>query len=454
MLVVIPFCNKDCNGAVNLLHWMRELDGQHVLHKCVIVAPNGMDTALIQTVLQAARCAFSNVQAIQTTRLEERPWPVAPNSMFRCFLRWVSKSEHKYFLWNEPDCIHLKPKSLDLYEEEYIKSGMPFMGSIVHKPMVHLTGCAVYPSDAANYNPALEIGPENIAFDCIDPERTLKHTHHTELFHHQWFDFGQGAGIPTFPTQAQVALISPQAVLFHRNKDHTLIDRLREAPQTPREAGYRHNLLAKRTQNATNIVHTYFEEMGRPKELEILQLWEQSWKKHGWYPVVMNAQEIVHVPGWKKCVRDFEALPTINTPAYELACYKRWLAIASRGGGLMVDYDVMNYGWTPDMAEDQKRPDALTFFEERVPSVVIGEKPWYKMAIDYMRNYQPLPDDKINGQPHTSDMCILQRVWGTPWIKYQPVVVQYRNPGWEKALLVHYCNSQTNGNKVEAIKLR
>ena len=40
-------------------------------------------------------------------------------------------------------------------------------------------------------------------------------------------------------------------------------------------------------------------------------------------------------------------LPTVNPGDYELACYRRWLAVARAGGGFMSDYDVVNYGFKP-----------------------------------------------------------------------------------------------------------
>lgn len=455
MLVVLPYCQKDADQAVDLLRWMRELDGQHIVHKCLLLAPRGISHDQIEKVKREAVLSFANVRVLQTNRLEERPWPIAPNAMFRCFLKWASKNlAQSYFWWNEPDCIPLKARWLDLLEESYVKAKKPFLGFIVDKPCPHLTGCAVYPYNAAAYNPALEFGPDNIAWDCIEPTKTLKHTQHTELFHHQWMGF-DGTGQPTFPTVEELKKISPKAVVFHRNKDHTLIDRLREnrdGRETKVQEAKTFKLMLKREHNSNApAVFTYYEDLNRPEESKLIELWCDSWAEHGWKPIVLSEKDISHHQRWKGFLRRVSAFPSVNPPGYDLACYKRWAAMVTRGGGIMTDYDVMNYGFTPAKAEELKSADALTFFEERVPSVVCGEKRHYDFACSYMAAYEPAASDLSGGRPHVSDMLILQKVWKSAWIKHSPVVVQYSDPGWGKALLVHYCAWKTNGNKASAI---
>lgn len=454
MLVCLPFCQKDADQAIDLLRWMRELDGQHMVHKLVLLAPRGIQPDLIQNVRKEATQSFYNVRVLQTNRLEERPWPIAPNAMFRCFLKWASKNHTGYFWWNEPDCIPIKSKWADLIEEAYVKAKKPFLGFIVNKPGPHLTGCAMYPVNAAHYNPALEFGPDNIAWDCIEPEKTLKHAQHTDLFHHQWAGF-DGNGQPTFPNAQELKRISPKAVIFHRNKDHTLIDRLREnrnGLESPAQESKRYRLAVLREKNSSNPpVFTYYEELNRPDEGRLIDLWCESWSAHGWNPIVLSEKDIPHFQRWKSYLKHVSTLPSVNPPGYDLACYKRWIALVARGGGLMTDYDVMNYGFTPEKAETLKVKDALTFFEERVPSVVFGDRHYFKLACEYIEAYQPLAGDVEAGRPHVSDMTILQKVWKSTWIKHSPVVVQYSDPGWEKALLVHYCAWKTNRNKLAAI---
>ena len=432
---------------------MRELDGQHVIHRCILLAPRGMPESQIQLVKAEAHISFSNVRSLQTTRLEERPWPIAPNAMFRCFLRWALKSQEKYFWWNEPDCIPLKSKWLDLLEEEYIKSGKPFMGSIVDKPCRHLTGCAIYPFDASRYNPALEVGPENIAWDCIEPLKTIPHAHHTELFHHQWFGF-DGTGVSTFQTVSELEKISRKAVVFHRNKDHTLIDRMREnrtALENPMQAGRRHRLTVRRTKRTADAVYTYYEPIGRPQETRIIELWHASWTAHGWKPVLIGDKDIGHFQAWKTYVRAVSEFPSVNPPGYDLACFKRWPAMVAQGGGMMVDYDVLNYGFTPEMANELKNENALVFLDGHVPCAVIGEKRLFKFACEYMKNYRVAETDLEGGKPHMSDMMLLMKAIGSPWLKSVPVVVEYGKDGWETARLVHYCTCKTSGDKLAAI---
>jgi hypothetical protein len=455
MLIVLPFCNKDADKAINLLRWMQELDGRHVLHSCALVAPKGMPLDKLKAVKEEALLTFSDIRVLQTNRQDERPWPIAPNVMFRCFLKWAAKNHPGYFWWNEPDCIPLKSKWADLIEEQYIKAKKPFLGFIVDKPRPHLTGCAVYPSNAAQYNPALEIGPQNVAWDFIDPDKTLKHAQHTEFFHHQWMGF-DGTGVPTFPSIKELEFISPKAVVFHRNKDQTLIDRLREnrqAFETKLELGRRHRLLRNRAQNA-DTVYAYYEDLNRPEENKIIDLWRKSWEANGWSVMLMGDADTQHYPGHTSFLRSVSTLPSVNPQGYDLACYKRWMAMVTFGGGLMVDYDVMNYGFTPEMTGKIKDENALIFLDGRVPCAVLGEKRLFKFACEYIKNYMVLPNDTEAGKPHVSDMMMFMTMGEVPWIKSHRLVKEYKKEGWESALLVHYCASKTQGNKLDAIKER
>jgi hypothetical protein len=78
------------------------------------------------------------------------------------------------------------------------------------------------------------------AFDVVGAEQIIGQAYWTKSIQHVWRkDEGRNF---TFPDQASVdAMVSKEAVMFHQNKDGTLIERLRErrspkkveVPKTP-----------------------------------------------------------------------------------------------------------------------------------------------------------------------------------------------------------------------------
>lgn len=226
MLVVIAFCQKDAAAACNLLDWMLELDGRHTNHTLLLVASCSMDQKLVDYVNAAGHRAFQTATLVKTTQPDERPWPHAPNTMFKCTLAFVKKHHRSHFWWNEPDCIPLKPGWLDSLETEYIQSNQPFMGRIVDRPFRHLTGCAIYPANVIRYNPAIAKA-NHIPWDCVDPLTTLRQAHHTDLIQHEWGDYITNTPLP-FKTVKDLEVIRLGAVVFHRNKNGDLIKLLRK----------------------------------------------------------------------------------------------------------------------------------------------------------------------------------------------------------------------------------
>lgn len=226
MLILFPFCHKDALSLVNLLEWKIELDGRDTTHRCLLVGANGTDEKLVEQVMNAATRTFLHSRFVRTSIRDERGWPRSCNTLFSCAAHYVQTTLNCPFWWNEPDCIPLKPGAYDALEAEYNHIGKPFMGAVVKLPLLHLTGCALYPADVHFYNPFI-VGQDNAtAWDCVRVELILPHTHHTRLFHHHWFDPGEK--VPTFPDTEKLSIISPDAVIYHRVKDGSLIARLRE----------------------------------------------------------------------------------------------------------------------------------------------------------------------------------------------------------------------------------
>ena len=91
---------------------------------------------------------------------------------------------------------------------------------------------------------------------------------------------------------------------------------------------------------------------------KLIEIWEQSWKKHSWNPIVLNEE-------FSKRNKLYQELDLNNPDAnfyktinpsnwkYHRSCYCRLLAycqyVRENGKTLYADYDVMNYGFLPNI---------------------------------------------------------------------------------------------------------
>lgn len=230
MRFIIPFCHKDARLAANLCLWIGELGGVGPSHKCLMLAAKATPVELRQEVLKQAKASLGcPVEIMETVASNERGWPESCNYLFYCAAAKMRKLREN-FLWLEPDCVPLRKSWLDEIATEYTTCGKPYMGFVYDKPWPHLTGCAVYPWNIAQYNSLSLLQQRNpkgpLPWDVVNAAATLKHCHTTKLIHHEW---GENNVAPTFPTASSLSRIPVEAVLYHRCKDGSAIERFREA---------------------------------------------------------------------------------------------------------------------------------------------------------------------------------------------------------------------------------
>lgn len=235
MLTVIPFCASDAPLAKSLLKWIIEL-GACKNHKALLIADPSQSWVSVMDIQQVANDAFQSANLITTDEHYEG-WPEASNWMWFSAAEHVSKYYKEPFLWLEPDAVPLKAGWLDKVAGEY--SG-GYMGDIYKfdnpngpfAPIDVMSGVAVYPVNAfAQIGGIIRARPKQ-AWDVSAGGVMTKHGKHTNLIHHF---FGRQGMPPTFvkvkvnghPENGKtLAEIRPDAVLFHRNKDGTLINLL------------------------------------------------------------------------------------------------------------------------------------------------------------------------------------------------------------------------------------
>lgn len=486
MLIVLGYSHKDTAQALSLLRWMAELDGVQKKHELLLVASAVLREKVLKEVADTARRAFATVTTIQPTKSIETGWPGACNHLFRTAATYVARAgKWDYWQWIEPDCIPLVQGAFDKTEAAYIQHGKPFMGYTVHDPVDHLPGNALYPADIKQFNPfimqVMRKGIKEMAWDCIKPELTLRHTANSNLFQHVWVQ--QDTEHPqTFKDAKSLKLLRRDAVFFHRNKDHSLILRLREQrngtakpsgliervkewikpvetevlpalPPWPANMGETKSVVPDPVPvldvepSIKPPIYTYHETLfGFPDQQPLIDLWCKLWTAQGWKPIVLGEKDAKKGRIYAKLLNAIQKLPTYNHRGYENACYMRHLAMANRGGGLLTDYDVMPVDFSPGYASVNYR--LMLLEPTRVPCAVMGAAVGYADVVNMFLNYQLNPaTDTHQGKPHISDMEILRKS-DLPRTDY---CIEYlrsglRKPndpgdGWRQAKMIHFSSA-------------
>lgn len=253
MIVVIPVNSKDGAMFCKNLQWMQELDGK-TMYRCLLAYPDDTDAALAGRMKSLAEAVFADVHVFTYPETMDRHWPAGANWAWQSVARYipmVTNSKGNSFpfekiypanepwLWLEADAIPLKPKWLDALADEYKRGGKPFMGHIV-KQMGHMNGVGIYPNDVAEYARRPFMAVQN-AWDVVMREETIDRTHNANhLIQHCWVLINgepshNGDGIvATFRDTGEMhRILDPNAVLFHRCKDGSLIDCLMQKQSVP-----------------------------------------------------------------------------------------------------------------------------------------------------------------------------------------------------------------------------
>lgn len=224
MLCLLPFCKYDQQAAFRLLEWIHKL-GRCPNHEILLLADCNVQWSDALYLLKQAQLTFKAARLVPTEKSCDFPWPLSANMMFMA----GAKAAGQPFFWLEPDAVPLKAKWLETLDSAYKKCGKPFMGPVMEctqpgLPPRYMAGTACYPADALKY---IEPMLRGRAWDIDSADLVLPQAAHTDLIHHLW---GEPSNPPTFaehnvPGTNMFCLnqINPKAVVFHRNKDGSLI---------------------------------------------------------------------------------------------------------------------------------------------------------------------------------------------------------------------------------------
>lgn len=220
MLVVIPICAKDVHLATRNIEHCLTLDGR-CESKAIIASEQGFDA---QPVLDLAARYFSGVDhCVYDPYKGDLQWPRPQNYCWQSVARWI---EHRYrspWFWWEQDMVVLKPGTFHTLAYAHRQGARQFTGCVTQLGgAFYLAGCAVYPWDISTYAPTAMLTQAE-PWDKIGSFRdgVLRRAHDiSPLICHT-----PDRDNVRFSSRRDIERHIPEtAILFHKNKDGSLLD--------------------------------------------------------------------------------------------------------------------------------------------------------------------------------------------------------------------------------------
>lgn len=232
MLVVFACFEGDAQKLMELLMFIEQLGGCQD-YDALLVADHGVQWGTAIDLLTLANKAFRSCNLISQDE-SVIGWPQGANSLWLRAARYA-KEKNLSWLYLEADAIPLKRGWLVSIDK--MRKGSRYFGHIYpyrEQVMQVMSGIAVYPPDAIDLiGPCIEANPTR-AWDVSSAEAVIPHATNTKLIHHFYGEKDLG---PTFvesrtsetPRNAfTLDQIPDEAVIYHRNKDGTLMELLRK----------------------------------------------------------------------------------------------------------------------------------------------------------------------------------------------------------------------------------
>src|SRR5512146_95105 len=92
-----------------------------------------------------------------------------------------------------------------------------------------------------------------------------------------------------------------------------------------------------------NRIYAYYQDNNDKRQLDLIPLWLQQWRAHGWEPSIVGLTQAQLDPRYSLLVAKARKVPCINPLSYQTANFVRWLAFAAIPVSTPVaiaDYDV------------------------------------------------------------------------------------------------------------------
>ena len=374
---------------------------------------------------------FDQVRTHICRQRDGRGWPFGCNSMAYDLFALLGgdpafRSDYYAFVLLEPDCVPTRPGWIGelIHEWKHADAeGFGAIGFIHNKPKRHLNGVAVYASDFARRvgGEKMRGGSAQIPWDVRHAESVLPLAKPSALIDFKW----------RRDTITPEELFATGAALYHGVKDRSALIAVRDrhinmklpALVVPSAL---HDVLAAaihpdkfappvetppppvETAKSTNV-YTYFHKLtGTTIENQtILDLWRKGWATRGWNPIILTFADAVKNPKFPDFEEALAKLPCATDRKRWVHQFYRWLALDSKGGGLMVDYDVLPGDFTPTSIAE----NGVRVFRDHEASEMFGayqNKGAIETWIKHILIYDAQPSDLLEDKPHVDDDDIMR----------------------------------------------
>lgn len=185
-------------------------------------------------------------------------------------------------------------------------------------------------------------------------------------------------------------------------------------------------------------VYAYYEHhKDFRNDFDLIGVCADSWTKQGWEFELITRPFIERHPKFKQFNDRVTKLPTVNDRRFEEPAFRRWLALDMLGGGLLIDADVINFGYpVREYPHSVILADELESFPAPIYFTAEHAAKFVDTIIGWPDEGQYDTDDF--GNAHTSDMNILLRVKAFGAERQRVCAVFGLNCNWRTSPLVHF----------------
>lgn len=140
-------------------------------------------------------------------------------------------------------------------------------------------------------------------------------------------------------------------------------------------------------------VYTYYEDINLKHQNRLIDLWKNSWEKHGFEAIILNRVDAEKHPFCKEFIQILGYLHQLITmkplSKYGLSCWLRWLAYAAQSEEkfYVSDYDVINHNFEPVEPED-----VLHLMDEDCPCIASGTPSQFNQLCNM---FVKVPEDNL-----------------------------------------------------------